>query len=933
MGLGRNQLSVVSNGATRIVHSALPLDLGSVLAQDRPSLVIADEIIVTGKVGTGGHGLKLVCRLLRFADSAEIVADGAPGVPDFPPGIPRESAHSPGADGLDGEPGGAGQAAGKVEVFARQILGEVRISAVGGPGGRAQDGGNGQAGRDGSPGEDIDLIDGYGDDAQANGGNGSPGGHAGLPGARGAGGQGGVITLGSIEPLPANGLSVLSGRAGAAGAAGQPGKGGAPGASAKVYSVIIIDISPKLGNLSVAMPPDGLITEQADSTPMALRVLDSRLSNAVSPARVEPFRISRHFLRNGTPGQPGKDGDKRESETLARQVEPVGVPGSVDTSPVTEREIGEQVSDTALELLVCAIEDRYRQAGNTPGDDLRAQIDFWLAVCDRSAATSTLRIELMGRLYAMARKISLGLDIHGYSLNCAPLLSFDTYASAIDQHVLPNAVLIEKAFEGYWDAARDKGRQRERLVAAADAASQNATAIDIANEAVERSARGLLAGLPDLDKRVDAAEAALLSAKDTLDGAIRSKGGCDLIGTLSAGATIVAGVASGGAGFIAAASAASKLYDTLTAKDVTLASLWDQRKEIQGELENLSKGANDVSESIATIQKGMARFNGKRPQTPQFIMEREEFDRVAREFADLPEAAQYREAGYDFLKAAESRNQAILDYNAALVQLVDLQGQKAASLRVVAGLRSSVSAEADPAEGYIVVLMSRLYLDALALAAKVVHAERKALAYLFGRPAEAPLSALNVATIASAHILAAQEWQANKEAFRAKRELNGGLVDVELREVVSPLSWEAFKRTRVLPFTLRPDQGGKLRYIWPALPGVRITGVELELQGATLPNPDTQVYWLLDHAGTEIISRRREAGVVFSHAAVTITGFTSIIGKPPLIKPNFTEGNLYAGVSPFATWLLSLNKDPTLELDLSGLTSAKLKLSGFFIEG
>lgn len=44
-------------------------------------------------------------------------------------------------------------------------------------------------------------------------------------------------------------------------------------------------------------------------------------------------------------------------------------------------------------------------------------------------------------------------------------------------------------------------------------------------------------------------------------------------------------------------------------------------------------------------------------------------------------------------------------------------------------------------------LMSRIYLDALAVAAQMVHAERKALAYLFGKPSDAPLSALNVATV------------------------------------------------------------------------------------------------------------------------------------------------------------------------------------------
>ena len=933
MGLGRNQLSIIGNGSTRIVHSALPLDLGSVLAQDRPTVVIADEIVVNGQVESQGQSLTLICRLLRFEGNGEIVSDGLSGVPSYPPGTRKESAHSPGAVGLDGDAGGAGQAAGNVTIHARQVLGEARVSANGGAGGRAQDGGHGQPGNPGRAGTETDLPEGAGSGAEANGGAGGTGGNAGLPGWRGVGGSGGAIRFATLVPATPPRPSARTGIAGGAGDPGRPGAGGAGGAGAKVYERYFIDIGPRLANLALDVPLDTQLAEHIESAPVESRLLDGLLVSAAGLERIGTSRTIRRFLRMGNNGPAGSPGDARTVQALARQVEPEGVQGSIDTSAANEREIAEAVSDAALELLVCGIEDGFRLAGNGPDDNLRGQIDFWLSICDQSPPGSALRIELLGRLYAMARKVALGLDIHGYSLSSAPLLSFDTYAETIDEHVLPNANLIEKAFERYWDAARDKSLQRQSLSAAADAAGQQATAIDIASEAAQRTAGELLARLPDLDARVAAAEAVLLSAKNTLDSAIRKKGGCDLIGTITAGATIVAGVASGGAGFLAAASAGAKLYGTLTARDASLARLWDQRKEIQGDLENLSKGAGNVAESIGRIQQGLAKLDGKRPQVPQFIMEREEFDRVAKEFAELPEAAEYREAGYDFLKAAEARNQAILDYNAALVQMVDLQGQKAAALRIVSGLRSSVSAEADPAEGYIVGLMSRLYLDALALAARVVHAERKALAYLFSRPAEAPLSALNVATIASAHVLAAQEWRANKEVFRAKRKLNSGLVDVELRDVVSPLSWEAFKRTRVLPFTLRPDQSGKLRFIWPALPGVRITGVELELQGATLADADIPVYWLLDHAGTELVSRRRAAGVVFSHAPVTITGFTSISGKPPLIKPDFTEGNLYAGVSPFASWLLSLNPDPQLELDLSGLTSAKLKLSGFFIEG
>lgn len=64
-----------------------------------------------------------------------------------------------------------------------------------------------------------------------------------------------------------------------------------------------------------------------------------------------------------------------------------------------------------------------------------------------------------------------------------------------------------------------------------------------------------------------------------------------------------------------------------------------------------------------------------------------------------------------------------------------------------------------------------------------------------------------------------------------------------------------------------------------------------------------------------------------------IGGFGSVRGDDPLVVPDFSENDLYAGVSPFASWMLVLEDDQELELDLKQLTSAKLKLSGYFIDG
>lgn len=60
-------------------------------------------------------------------------------------------------------------------------------------------------------------------------------------------------------------------------------------------------------------------------------------------------------------------------------------------------------------------------------------------------------------------------------------------------------------------------------------------------------------------------------------------------------------------------------------------------------LTKLAGATGDVASSVEAIQKGIAQLQGPPARIPQFKMEREEFDKVARDFADMPEAAAYRE--------------------------------------------------------------------------------------------------------------------------------------------------------------------------------------------------------------------------------------------------------------------------------------------------
>lgn len=737
------------------------------------------------------------------------------------------------------------------------------------------------------------------------------------------------MLISTSSPLDALQYQVIN-RAGTPGdgaVAGDPGLGGDGGDPGPVYKVIRVP-NPRI-SLSVTKTLD--LEHVAGEVDVELDTYLMGAATALAGPHI-PWINEEVYSHAGNRGAAGATGDARVAEVSARQAVAQGAAGKQEIDIHDPDVFAAAFNGTALELISCALEDSYRQAGNDITEDLRDRIVFLLNVCEQDANPDPIKMEVLARAYSMARKINLGLDVYGYSRERVPLISFDAYANMITEDVLPGAERVEISFNAYWDAAADKKLQRQQLVASLAGAEGKVLALQLANNSLLKDAGDLLGTIPGLDLKVAAAESVLLEAKDALTDAINKKSnGCDLVGTLTAVGTIVAGVSTGGAGFIAAASAGTKLYQNFTANNDSLSMLWDSRKLIQDDLTKLAGAAGDVASSVEAIQKGIAQLQGPPARIPQFKMEREEFDKVARDFADMPEAAAYREAGYDFLKSVEARNQAILDYNGMLAQLVELQAQAATGKRAVASIQSAISAGADPAEPYIVSVMSRIYLDSLSVAAQMVHAERKALAYLFGKPSDAPLSALNVATITAAHLLTRREWANSKESFQARRNLKRE-VEVDLESLVVPSYWAAFKRTKVLSFCIMPDQG-KLKHYWKGLPAFRITGVELVLDGAQSADASIQVYWVLTHAGTELIYRAKSKSVVFSHRAVPIGGFVSVRGDDPLVVPDFSENDLYAGVSPFASWMLVLEDDQELELDLKQLTTAKLKLSGYFIDG
>lgn len=913
-----------------VVRAALPVELHLKVQQDKATTVYADEIIVRGAVSTGGHNLSLFCRVLRFESDARIDADGAPGQPDFAAGLRPEGAREPGARGEHGADGGHGHPGGRIVIRSGSLLGKAVLQASGGRGGRAQDGGHGQPGAGGAAGADAKVRYG-GMPPSANGHGGGPGGPAGLPGRRAGGGPGGAIEMATIEAVAAGSVDAQAPAGPPAPEAqpGTPGAGGPGGPGGKVVfqkcefvgrdrtslRPLAAAEAAELDKVGHAAPPtafraalyENLLTRAASPVPLAMSCWDDSTSY-------------------GTTGPGGAGGDPRTAEAAARQALVPVADGTVSLTTVGAAEFAQGCDPIFLDLLVAELEDEYRKAGISPSGALRDKIEFWMT----ALAGQQEHTEALARLYSMARKAALGLDVYGYSLERAPLLNFDTYQSLVKDGALASARLIERAYTDYWQVASQQDAALVQLQRALDAASDARDTLRQQHARVGDNAAALLASLPALDASVMAAYTVLMDRRQQLDAAIQaSQPGCDLIGSLTAVATIVAGVASGGAGFISAAAAGKRLYDTFSADGATVGTLWDDRKVIEDDLKEVAKGAGSVGEAITKIRDAVNALTPAQRELPRFLVERGEFDRIAAEYTDLPQAQQYKEAGHHYLKCVETRNQAIVDYNAALAQWVELQAMLASARRIEQAAASGVGGARDLSQAAVMGIMTRLYVDALALAGQMVHAEGKALGYLFGRPADVPFSTLNVATIAAAHADITNRWREFKERFRPKRNLKPGVLAFKLRDFVTDAAWNSFLKVGTLPFTLRRDHPGYfsvLRY----MSGLRITGLSIALDGATVPSDLRYLGWTVRQLGHETIYPSEQRPVRFSHTVISATAFTAFNGEPPIVEDDFSEGELYAGISPFASWIISCD-DETL-LRISNIADVTFGVSGYFVE-
>lgn len=915
IGVSRSLTSAIDANGNFNVTAAIDIDLAEFVQTSRPTILNADRVIVRGRVKTQGQPIAIFCREIEFAENGILDTSGTPASADYTNVPATATPPGDGAHGINGMDGGAGGKGGDVLIAAHRVVGIARVNSMGGTGGRPQDGGEGRPGTPGVDGRNSDTVLKYTRSGEppipgyCNGIPGKDGGDAGLPGRRGRGGDGGSVTIRAVAPFSA--APVVQTNHGKHGDAGRPGRVGRGGRRGE----------------------PGTFSYQ-NCTRVAVN--DDR---AGGDSYLDCGEVN-HLT--GSQGDRGQDGRRFDATLADLQKDPVSRAGLSEIGVVPLPKFSQQFSSRFLDMLSWDLEDQYRQSGGLITPTIAKRMDFLHDVLANDPTNDAIKLELFCRNDVMLRKAALGLDYYGYSLIDVPILSYRTYSEQVGTDLIQNLFQLETAVEKFENAKASREGMIAQARAANDAAQVTlATSRKIYQQSLTQC-QALAEEIPERERQMTEAMASLERHRTALDIAIKNKSGddaCNLQNVLISAAAIYAVVQTAGAASAAIGSIGSSLVKVksfFTLLDGAK-EMWENRSVLTKSLEQIGKSGDDLRQSLDAIRGKIGSLSPEDRKLPAFQMQKEQFDRVAQDFADFEEARSYREAGYAFLHAAAARNQSIVDFNASLLRVCDAQFQISGAQRTSNEIQSQLNQTSKPAFEKLYQAMCRMYEDALKTTAANVHRERKALAYSQNRHELVRISEINAATINDLHVRTREQWRITKEQFNPRYPLNPKKLNLDLLAFTdgkdSP-AWLEFIASGKLNFTIRLDNP-KYRYRFDNLKGLRMTGAQVVIKGAKFaaaanidPSED-QIFWNIGLSGLEDAYGKDGKRVQFRHIPINISGSSSITGVAgdQLIYSEFGNDGVYAGFSPFTQWSLSIGSFEVF--DFSEVSEAQLYLSGY----
>ena len=322
------------------------------------------------------------------------------------------------------------------------------------------------------------------------------------------------------------------------------------------------------------------------------------------------------------------------------------------------------------------------------------------------------------RCNILLTQLTQGLDYYGHYPGYVPLTTLDVYTESIDV-MLPLATDIETAYEEFYDEQQDDIRKKKTIATAVSSLEVQFDRMDNQIGQLTNKIKSSREEVAHLLQEEEVLYYRVKAASSSFKSAVQRKAECGFEDVLKAGAA-VAVLASGVGSLIAGG---TTLYEAGSMIEKS-----NSIKEWKKTGEYIVKHAKVVGEGIKKISDGYNEIKDLIEQerdAGKLITAEEDFDKMIEGFKNMPEARKYQRLMHQYLNIIKLRNNKILEIDASISQVYELDSQKTEVETDIAATKIRLIEVANPrlAE-HIVFFEKALYRAKSELLKSIVMAHR-----------------------------------------------------------------------------------------------------------------------------------------------------------------------------------------------------------------
>ena len=524
-------------------------------------------------------------------------------------------------------------------------------------------------------------------------------------------------------------------------------------------------------------------------------------------------------------------------------------------------------------------------------------------------------------------QMRLGLDFYGQHYNYVPLLSVQYYNDVLDQ-MIAHAEAIERSYLIYQDQHKSAVEKIQAVQSTKDQVIARIADCKSRQSEVSEQQKKLQDEIAFLLGDLSSLWTQLFDSEQNFQNAVASNGpGCGFKDIVTFGAAVSTLIGSGGtaAAAIGVAFSAIKAHELKDdSGNVIKPGFAELRYKVDRIVvagktaQSFMEAYNVVKDAIQPTSSGPEQRNLPSDEA-KIVAAADDIDREVEKFAALSQAREYQQLIRRFVSSSQTRNNKILQYQAAAQLWNKLDADIRQAQLDADALSVAIARTNNPFVGEAKAFMERAWLEARLSLVQVMHQLNRSQIYYSLRDEELQVTGFSVAALRATALNLLAKYVRQRETVGSDPQRYLGKT-IDMTPYLTKTDLDRFRREGIVTATIPISDS-----TFGSRCHVRASKVWVSLEGSG-EKPKRLNVTMSHHGNSQI---RGERGQIFSfvHVPIKIAYETNDDGNPVFDGTIQQSKGDYEGVAPFGTWTIQFDDlDPAFRNSVSAI---KIHLDGW----